>query len=164
MINERAEEVRRVRIPPRRVKRSEKKVRLKKSEVKKTGYGKLPLLLGILCLTVSFAGCGKKDDDPAGREVLQISITPEPTPTPEPEQLNPDAVVTEGSLTMVNGYLVEGIGTTRAGKGKLGTGDSDSGIDGTSGTGAEPDGGEDSGTGAEPDTGEDSSNENEWTE
>lgn len=87
-----------------------------KPENKRAEYGKAVVFAGVLCLMVLLGGCGKKDDDPAGRQVLEISITPEPTPTPVPEQLNPDAVVTEGSLTMVNGYLVEGIGTTRKGK------------------------------------------------
>ena len=75
---------------------------------------------GITGLCVLLGGCGKdKEEDLAGKQVLEISITPAPTPTPEPSQLNPDAVVTEGRLTMVNGYLVDGIGVSKTGKGTL---------------------------------------------
>ncbi len=61
-----------------------------------------------------FAGCSR-EKDPAEQQVLEITITPEPTPTPEPAQLDPEAVETTGSLTMVNGYLVEDMGVTRDG-------------------------------------------------
>lgn len=48
--------------------------------------------------------------DPASEQVLKISITPEPSPTPAPEEINPEAVVTNGNLTMVNSYLAEDTG------------------------------------------------------
>lgn len=96
------------------------------------------LFAGIAGLCVLFGGCGRdKEEDLAGKQVLEISITPAPTPTPEPSQLNPDAVVTEGRLTMVNGYLVDGIGVSKTGKGTL-----NSEQDGT-----EAGGSEDAGTG-----------------
>lgn len=59
----------------------------------------------MLCVFVSGCGCGKKEIDPAKEQVLKITITPQPTPTPEPEALNSDAVVSNGGITMLNGYL-----------------------------------------------------------
>ena len=53
---------------------------------------------------------GKKKTDPASEQVLKISITPEPSPTPAPEEIDPEAVVTNGNLTMVNSYLAEDTG------------------------------------------------------
>lgn len=60
-----------------------------------------------LCVFLSGCGCGKKKKDPAGEQVLKISITPEPSPTPKPEEVNQDAVVTNGNITMVNEYLTK---------------------------------------------------------
>jgi hypothetical protein len=41
--------------------------------------------------------------------VIKIAITPKATPTEEPEKINPDAVVTNGSITMVNEYTKNNI-------------------------------------------------------
>ncbi len=60
-----------------------------------------------LCVFLSGCGCGKKKKDPAGEQVLKISITPEPSSTPKPEEVNQDAVVTNGNITMVNEYLTK---------------------------------------------------------
>lgn len=66
--------------------------------------GMTAVLLG--CCLISGCGCGK-EKDPEAEQVLEITITPEPTPTPEPSEINPDAVVVNGNLTMVNEYLAE---------------------------------------------------------
>ena len=65
------------------------------------------LRMVLLCITVS--GCGKtKATDEASSQVIQISLAPvNVTPTPDPDQINADAVTTNGNLTMVNGYLAE---------------------------------------------------------
>lgn len=69
--------------------------------------------LVLLCILASGCGCGKKKEkDPEKEQVMKITITPEATPTPVPEQVNADAVVTRDKITMINGYLVEGIGTS----------------------------------------------------
>lgn len=60
----------------------------------------------VLCVFLAGCGCGKKKSDPASRQVLKISITPEATPTLEPEKINKDAVVTNDGITMINEYLV----------------------------------------------------------
>ena len=39
--------------------------------------------------------------------VIKISMAPEPTATPDPKTVDPDAVTTNGNLTMVNEYLAE---------------------------------------------------------
>lgn len=61
----------------------------------------------LLLLCALATGCGGKPDkaDPASEQVLKITITPEPTATPAPEQINSDAVVQNGNITMVNSYL-----------------------------------------------------------
>ena len=65
-------------------------------------------VLLLICSLLTGCGCGKKKErDKTSEEVVRISITPEVTPTPIPEQVNPDAVVTNGGITMVNQYLVE---------------------------------------------------------
>lgn len=61
----------------------------------------------MFCAFLSGCGCGKKKKDPAAEQVLKISITPEPSPTPKPEEVNQDAVVTNGNITMVNEYLTK---------------------------------------------------------
>ncbi|MDY4692350.1 MAG: hypothetical protein SO401_02095 [Blautia sp.] len=68
----------------------------------------LTVFCGLLaCLLVS--GCGKKkEQDAESSQVIPISAAPEVTPTPELSQINPDAVVTNGNLTMVNEYLARG--------------------------------------------------------
>ena len=80
------------------------------------------LCMVLLCITVS--GCGKtKATDEASSQVMQISLAPvNVTPTPDPDQINADAVTTNGNLTMVNGYLAEQDGSA-------GTDTSDSGND-----------------------------------
>ncbi len=48
--------------------------------------------------------------------VIKISTAPEPTATPDPKTVDPDAVTTNGNLTMVNEYLAENgseVGVTR---------------------------------------------------
>lgn len=79
------------------------------------GCSKLTALFSLLmlCLFAAGCGCGKKNEkDPAEQQVLKITITPEATPTPQPSEVNADAVVTNGNITMVNGYLVEESGTS----------------------------------------------------
>lgn len=61
----------------------------------------------MFCAFLSGCGCGKKKKDPAAEQVLKISITPEPSPTPKLEEVNQDAVVTNGNITMVNEYLTK---------------------------------------------------------
>lgn len=75
---------------------------MKRSIIKKLAVASVLLL----CVFFAGCGCGKKKSDPASRQVLKISITPEATPTPEPEKINKDAVVTNDGITMVNEYLV----------------------------------------------------------
>lgn len=70
----------------------------------------------LLCTALAGCGCGKKKTDPASEQVLKISITPEPSPTPAPEEINPEAVVTNGDLTMVNGYLADGAASGDSGQ------------------------------------------------
>lgn len=62
----------------------------------------------LVTLAVSlFCGCGeKKEEDPTKSSVMKITITPQPSPTPQPMEIMPEAVVTEGNLTMVNEYLI----------------------------------------------------------
>lgn len=68
--------------------------------------------LGMIVLSVTLAagmlcGCGReKEEDPAKSSVMKITITPQPSPTPKPSEIMPEAVVTEGNLTMVNEYLI----------------------------------------------------------
>ncbi len=69
----------------------------------------------LMCTLLAGCGCGKKKAvDPETEEVIKISITPEPTPTTAPEQVNSDAVVSSGGVTMVNSYLDENAGSTSA--------------------------------------------------
>lgn len=39
--------------------------------------------------------------------MIKISTAPEPTATPDPKTVDPDAVTSNGNLTMVNEYLAE---------------------------------------------------------
>lgn len=66
----------------------------------------------MLCVFLSGCGCGEKKKDPAGEQVLKITITPEPSPTVKPEEIDQNAVVTNDGVTMVNEYLIsqEGAG------------------------------------------------------
>lgn len=69
---------------------------------------KKSMVMAVLLLVCVFAaGCGSKSGkaDPASEQVLKITITPEPTATPSPDQVNSDAVVQNGNITMVNSYL-----------------------------------------------------------
>ena len=69
----------------------------------------------LMCTLLAGCGCGKKKAvDPETEEVIKISITPELTPTTAPEQVNSDAVVSSGGVTMVNSYLDENAGSTSA--------------------------------------------------
>ena len=70
-------------------------------------YGRIcQIALAVLLACCLLTGC-KKEKDPEGQQVMEITITPEPSPTPEPSEINPDAVVTNGNLTMVNEYLAQ---------------------------------------------------------
>ena len=69
----------------------------------------VPAVVFLLCICTIFTGCGKKKEiDAASTQVLEITITPEATPTPAPQEINSDAVVTNGNMTMVNEYLAGG--------------------------------------------------------
>lgn len=75
------------------------------------GYRKAAFLLILVLSACHFSGCGcgkKKEPDPESQQVLKLTIAPEATPTPDPVELNPDAVVTNGNVTMVNEYLAGG--------------------------------------------------------
>lgn len=77
----------------------------------KKSCGKILSLTVLLLLACIFSGCGcgkKKEADPEGQQVLKLTIAPEATPTPDPMEVNPDAVVTNGNVTMVNEYLAGG--------------------------------------------------------
>ena len=62
-------------------------------------------IIFLACMLLVFSGCGEKEKDPTKEEIIKISITPMPTATPAPSELAPEAVETEGNLTMVNEYL-----------------------------------------------------------
>ena len=69
----------------------------------------VPAMVFLLCECTIFTGCGKKKEaDAASTQVLEITITPEATPTPAPDEIDSDAVVTNGNMTMVNEYLAGG--------------------------------------------------------
>ena len=64
------------------------------------------IVLCMIMACIAVSGCGKEMVvDEASSKVIQISVAPVSTPTPAPDQINADAVVTNGNLTMVNGYL-----------------------------------------------------------
>ncbi len=76
-------------------------------------YSKACFGIVLILLWGLLAGCGcgkKKEEDPESQQVLTISITPKPTPTPDPVEVNPDSVVKNGNVTMVNEYLAGGQG------------------------------------------------------
>lgn len=56
---------------------------------------------------ILLTGCGSKKKNAEDESVIKISTAPEPTATPAPEEIDPDAVTTNGDLTMVNEYLAE---------------------------------------------------------
>ena len=92
------------------------------------------LCMILACITAS--GCGKeKVVDEESSKVIQISVAPVAvTPTPAPDQINADAVVTNGNLTMVNGYL--------AGQSSTDTSDTSGGSDISDTSGTEENSGE----------------------
>lgn len=65
-------------------------------------------ILLLFVLSAAASGCDKKEKDPTETSVLKISLTPEATPTEAPEFTDPKAVITNGSITMVNEYLNDG--------------------------------------------------------
>ena len=72
---------------------------------------KLFLAAGIMLLAAGlFTGCGKSKKSRTEDKVIHISAAPEPTVTPDPKETDPDAVTTNGNLTMVNEYLVDNPG------------------------------------------------------
>lgn len=69
---------------------------------------KLFLAAGVLAMATSLlAGCGSKKKNAEDAGVIKISAAPEPTVTPDPKTVDPDAVTSNGNLTMVNEYLAE---------------------------------------------------------
>lgn len=48
-----------------------------------------------------------KEENAEEESVIKISTAPEPTATPDPKTVDPDAVTSNGNLTMVNEYLAE---------------------------------------------------------
>lgn len=107
------------------------------------------LFLAAGLLTMSGAlltGCGSKKKTDAADSVIKISTAPEPTVTPDPKTVDPDAVTTNGNLTMVNEYLAENGGqslgadaVTPTPAGASDTAEADSGSDnsGSEDTGAD---------------------------
>ena len=74
----------------------------------KKNANKLFLAAGLLVVSaVLLTGCGSKKKTDAADSVIKISTAPEPTATPDPEKVDPDAVTSNGNLTMVNEYLAE---------------------------------------------------------
>ena len=70
-------------------------------------------IIFLACLLMMLPGCGKEEEvDLTKQEIIKISITPMPSPTPAPSEIAPEAVVTEGNLTMVNEYLASNIEAT----------------------------------------------------
>lgn len=70
--------------------------------------GKMWMAASYICICMLAAGCScGKEKDKTEEQVMEITITPEPTVTPAPEEVNEDAVATNGDLTMVNLYLAE---------------------------------------------------------
>lgn len=74
----------------------------------KENANKLFLVAGFLAMSaVLLTGCGSRKKTDAVDSVIKISTAPEPTATPDPKTVDPDAVTTNGNLTMVNEYLAE---------------------------------------------------------
>ncbi len=74
----------------------------------KKNANKLFLVAGLLAMSaVLLTGCGSRKKTDAVDSVIKISTAPEPTATPDPKTVDPDAVTTNGNLTMVNEYLAE---------------------------------------------------------
>ena len=74
----------------------------------KKNIKKLFLAAGLLAMTGALlTGCGSKKKNAEEESVIKISAAPEPTATPDPKTVDPDAVTSNGNLTMVNEYLAE---------------------------------------------------------
>ena len=74
----------------------------------KKNIKKLFLAAGLLAITGALlTGCGSKKKNAEEESVIKISTAPEPTATPDPKTVDPDAVTSNGNLTMVNEYLAE---------------------------------------------------------
>lgn len=74
----------------------------------KKNANKLFLVAGLLAmLAILLTGCGSRKKTDAADSVIKISTAPEPTATPDPKTVDPDAVTSNGNLTMVNEYLAE---------------------------------------------------------
>ena len=72
----------------------------------KKNIKKLFLAAGLLAITGALlTGCGSKKKNAEEESVIKISTAPEPTATPDPKTVDPDAVTSNGNLTMVNEYL-----------------------------------------------------------
>lgn len=95
---------------------------------------------------ILLTGCGSKKKNAEDESVIKISMAPEPTATPDPKTVDPDAVTTNGNLTMVNEYLAENggaaLGTdavtpTPAASDGSGNNTDETGSDSTSGDGTD---------------------------
>ena len=74
----------------------------------KKNANKLFLVAGLLAMSaILLTGCGSRKKTDAADSVIKISTAPEPTATPDPTTVDPDAVTSNGNLTMVNEYLAE---------------------------------------------------------
>ena len=74
----------------------------------KKNIKKLFLVAGLLAITGALlTGCGSKKKNAEEESVIKISTAPEPTATPDPKTVDPDAVTSNGNLTMVNEYLAD---------------------------------------------------------
>lgn len=107
----------------------------------KKNIKRLFLAAGLLAMTgVLLTGCGSKKKNAEAESVIKISTAPEPTATPDPKNVDPDAVTSNGDLTMVNEYLAE-------------NGSEALGIDSVTPTPEASDGSSDNGDGTGTDTG-----------
>ncbi len=120
---------------------------------------RLFLAAGLLAISGALlTGCGSKKKTDAADSVIKISTAPEPTVTPDPKTVDPDAVTTNGNLTMVNEYLAENGGqslgadaVTPTPAGASDTAEADSGSDNS---GSDDTGADNSDTGEEDTDGE----------
>ena len=122
-----------------------------KKEIKR-----LLLAAGALAMATSLlTGCGSKKKNAEDAGVIKISTAPEPTVTPDPKTVDPDAVTSNGNLTMVNEYLAENGGKALGIDAATPTPASDEGTDVSDGenSGSEDTG--DAGSDGGSDTGED---------